>query len=40
LQNQALRDTMGEAGKRQQVQHFNADTFSRIHFDALGLSKQ
>jgi glycosyltransferase involved in cell wall biosynthesis len=39
LQNQALRETMGAAGKRQQVQHFNEDTFCRIHFDALGLSK-
>ncbi|MBV8100874.1 MAG: glycosyltransferase family 4 protein [Verrucomicrobia bacterium] len=38
LENQAMRETMGEAGKREQVLRFNEDTFNRTHFDALGLS--
>jgi glycosyltransferase involved in cell wall biosynthesis len=38
LENQAMRETMGEAGKREQVLRFTEDTFNRTHFDALGLS--
>jgi glycosyltransferase involved in cell wall biosynthesis len=38
LENQTMRDTMGEAGKREQVLRFTEDTFNRTHFDALGLS--
>jgi glycosyltransferase involved in cell wall biosynthesis len=38
LQNQNLRMAMGKAGKLEQTQRFNDDTFLRIHFDALGLN--
>ena len=38
LQNRALRDSIGEAGKREQGRQFNEDTFFRSHFEAFGLS--
>ena len=38
LQDEALRQALGNAGKLQQAQKFNNDTFLRIHFEALGLS--
>jgi glycosyltransferase involved in cell wall biosynthesis len=38
LQNQTMRDRIGGAGKLEQVQRFNEDTFFRTHFHAFGLS--
>jgi glycosyltransferase involved in cell wall biosynthesis len=38
LKNQDLRRALGDAGRLEQAQNFNPDTFNQIHFAALGLS--
>ena len=38
LQNHVMRDSMGEAGKREQARRFNEDIFVQNHFDAFGLT--
>ena len=39
LQNHPLRNSIGEAGKREQGERFNEDTFFRNHFDAFGVEQ-
>ena len=37
LQNKSMREAIGAAGKREQVERFNEDIFFRNHLDAFGL---
>jgi glycosyltransferase involved in cell wall biosynthesis len=38
LKDQDRRQTLGNAGKLEQIQKYNHDTFCQIHFNALGLN--